>query len=222
LERFTLRAAAYLLLIADGEILMTRRFRTGWRDGQYSLIAGHLDSGETMRTAVCREAREEAGIIIDPGDLHFVHVMQHYEKKQYFDFYFKPDRWEGTPSNCEPERCDDMRWFPLQHLPDNTVPNVRQALESYMRDEFYSEFGVELRTSDLKVFVLDIVLPVGEDEARGSRRIWFRWWPRGNYCREGDAYKPLCVSSGSRAFRLTAPISAAMRASAEPGADHTV
>ncbi len=141
-ERYTLRAAAYLLLIKDGKILLSRRFNTSWRNGDYSLIAGHLDPGESIRTTITREAKEEAGIIVKNSDLEFKHVMQQYENAEYFDFYFTAKTWEGKPTNCEPEKCDDMSWFSLDALPDNLVPNVRQALEAYKSGEHYSEFGV--------------------------------------------------------------------------------
>ena len=68
-ERYTLRAAAYLLLIKDGKILLSRRANTTWRNGHYSLIAGHLDPSESIRTTMTREAREEAGIVIKNSDL---------------------------------------------------------------------------------------------------------------------------------------------------------
>ena len=90
-----------------------------------------------------REAREEAGIVIKNSDLKFVHVMQQYGDAEYFDFYFTTDVWEGEPTNCEPEKCDDMSWFSLDELPENLVPNVRQALEAYKAGEHYSEYGIE-------------------------------------------------------------------------------
>jgi 8-oxo-dGTP diphosphatase len=141
-KRFTLRAAAYLILVKDEKILLSRRFNTGWRNGDYSLIAGHLDPEESIRTTMYREAKEEAGITIQLSDLRFVHVMQHYDDAEYFDFYFTAQEWDGEPTNCEPEKCDDMRWFPLDALPENLVPNVRQAVAAYIRGEYYSEFGI--------------------------------------------------------------------------------
>lgn len=63
-ERFTLRCATYLLLIKSGKILLQRRFNTGWKDGKYTLISGHLDGQETIAQAMVREAEEEAGIPI--------------------------------------------------------------------------------------------------------------------------------------------------------------
>ena len=50
--RFTLRSAVYLLLIKENQILLLRRFNTGWQDGKYSVPAGHLDGGETVKQAM--------------------------------------------------------------------------------------------------------------------------------------------------------------------------
>lgn len=140
-ERFTIRAAAYLLLVKDGKILLLRRFNTGWRDGEYTLPAGHVDGDESIRAELCREAKEEIGIDITPDNLKFVHVMHQRDNHQYIDFYFTAKTWHGEPSNCEPEKCDAMQWVSPDELPENVVPNVKQALEAYSRSEAYSEFG---------------------------------------------------------------------------------
>jgi hypothetical protein len=43
----------------------------------------------------------------------------------------------------EPDKCDDLGWFPLDVLPENIIPHVRIALE-YIRDGVsYSEYGFE-------------------------------------------------------------------------------
>lgn len=140
-DRFTLRAAVYLLLVKDGEALLLRRSNTGWRDGEYTLPAGHVDGNEPIRSELCREAKEEIGIIIQPSDLQLVHVMHQRGDHEYIDFYFIAKRWQGEPANCEPEKCDDMQWAPINELPANTIPNVKQALRAYDAGEYYSEFG---------------------------------------------------------------------------------
>ncbi len=41
----------HLLFFRDDKILLIRRFKTGFRDGEYSVPAGHLDGGETVIAA---------------------------------------------------------------------------------------------------------------------------------------------------------------------------
>ena len=140
-DRFTIRAAVYLILIKDEKVLLLRRFNTGWRDGDYTLPAGHVDGEESMRTALCREAKEEVGVTVQPADLQFAHVMHHRGDHEYVDFYFSASSWTGEPTNCEPNKCDDLCWLPLKGLPENVIPNVKQALSAIAGNEHYSEFG---------------------------------------------------------------------------------
>ena len=58
MERFKLVPAAYLVIVREGKILLLRRFNTGFEDGNYSMIAGHLEGNETFIQAMVREARE--------------------------------------------------------------------------------------------------------------------------------------------------------------------
>lgn len=140
-DRFQLSSAVYLLLIKDGRILLSRRHNTGWMDGMYSLVSGHLDGGEPLTSAMCREAEEEAGIVISPADLSFVHAMHRASDVEYMDFFFTASGWKGEPYNAEPEKCDDMQWFPLDALPDNILPYVRQVLEDHRNGIAFSEIG---------------------------------------------------------------------------------
>ncbi|MDQ3005393.1 MAG: NUDIX domain-containing protein, partial [Chloroflexota bacterium] len=51
----------HLLFFRQNEMLLLRRFNTGFRDGEYSVPAGHLDGGEPVMSAATREAQEEVG-----------------------------------------------------------------------------------------------------------------------------------------------------------------
>jgi 8-oxo-dGTP diphosphatase len=139
-SRFKLILSIYLILIKDGKILLLRRSNTGYEDGKYGLPAGHADGNETSRKATAREVLEEVGLKIKPNDLKFVHAMHRLQNDERIDLFFTADKWKGEPKNMEPEKCDDLGWFPLDDLPDNTIPYIKQALESHRGGIYYSEF----------------------------------------------------------------------------------
>jgi len=140
-KRFKLVVATHLFLIKNGQILLLRRFNTGYRDGQYSVPAGHLDGSESSKIAMVREIKEEIGINIKPNDLEFVHLMHRLAEYEGLDFFFTAKNWRGTPKIMEKNKCDDLRWFPIDKLPKNMVPYVRSAISSFRKNKVYSEFG---------------------------------------------------------------------------------
>lgn len=75
-----MRAAVYVVMERDNEVLFIRRNNTGYRDGEYTLPAGHVEPNETFVETGVREAREETHADIRPQDLALLHVMQRHEK----------------------------------------------------------------------------------------------------------------------------------------------
>ena len=147
-ERFKLIPEVFLFLIRDGQILLGRRFQTGWQDGNYGLPAGHGEANETMREGACREALEEIGITIEPDELVFAHTQHRFGEDNphaRIGFYFTTTHYVGEPHIAEPDKCDALDWFPLTDLPTNIVPQVRAAIQSYVRGEKYSEYNWEVR-----------------------------------------------------------------------------
>jgi 8-oxo-dGTP diphosphatase len=148
-ERFRLASAVHLLLLANDRVLLLRRCNTGYQDGNYGLIAGHLDGDEPVRQALAREALEEAAITVRPEDLRFVHVMHSTRRLEvpgsaggeYVHFFFTATSWGGDPSNAEPHMCDELRWCGLDDLPENLVPYLRAAINHIRVGNAFSEFG---------------------------------------------------------------------------------
>ena len=132
---------AHLVLFRASEVLLLRRANTGYEDGNFSVVAGHIEAGETAREATCREALEEAGIIVSPASLQLFHVVHKLAGSERISFFFRASSWQGEVVNREPEKCDQLAWFPTDALPQNTIPYVRQALELGQQGVVYSESG---------------------------------------------------------------------------------
>ncbi len=140
-ERLKLKVAVYLLLIRDNNILLSRRFNTGWMDGNYGLPSGHLESNETIIEALLRETKEEIGVELNPKDIEIVHTM--HRKSIYIDLFFLVKNWIGEPKNLELNKCDDLQWFSINELPQNMVPSVHSAIENYKKGILFSDFSDE-------------------------------------------------------------------------------
>lgn len=146
-DKFKIVPASYLVVIRDDKVLMLRRFNTGFQDGKYGLVSGHLDGNETFRQCMIREAKEEAGINLKEENMKVVHVMHRNEKanpveiRERVDIFIKVEKWEGKIQNMEPQKCDDLSWFPLNNLPKSTIPYIKFVLECINKKNFYSEFG---------------------------------------------------------------------------------
>jgi 8-oxo-dGTP diphosphatase len=133
--------AVHLLFIRGENILLLRRFNTGYEDGNYSLVAGHLEAGETVTQTAIREAQEEAGVNITPENIRVVQVCHRKSDDERIDFFVLVKAWDGQIQNMETDKCDDLSWFPLAELPVNMIPYVRVGIENYQQGIFYSEHG---------------------------------------------------------------------------------
>ena len=134
----------HLLFFRDDQILLSRRFNTGYADGQYSVPAGHLDGGETVLAAAAREAEEEVGVRLEQGHMTFstvMHRMEGDQEDERVDFFVQVHQWQSEPFNAEPDKCDDLCWTDIHQLPVNMVPYVRQALENHWSGIPFDEFG---------------------------------------------------------------------------------
>jgi 8-oxo-dGTP pyrophosphatase MutT (NUDIX family) len=146
-ERFKLIPAVYLLLRRDKEVLLLRRANTGYQDGKYSLIAGHLDGDELAIAGILREAKEEAGIIVRTKDIKFVHVAHRLTRYQIgqerIDLFYETWEWDGVVNNTEPEKCDDLSWYSIDNLPNNTLPLIKEVIRNVEAGVTYSEYETE-------------------------------------------------------------------------------
>lgn len=140
-SKFTLPSAVHLFLQHEDQLLFSRRFNTGYEDGKFSVVAGHLNGGETVKQAMMREAFEEAGITLHPENLRIAGVMHRLSDDERIDWFLHADRWTGDIKNCEPHKCDLLKWYPILDPPENLIPYVRRAIENFRSGKLFDSFG---------------------------------------------------------------------------------
>ncbi|MDF9839214.1 MULTISPECIES: NUDIX domain-containing protein [unclassified Paenibacillus] len=142
MAEFRVLSVVHIMLVQSGQVLLLRRYNTGHMDGYYGFPGGKLDGGETLQMAAIREAREETGVRIDPAHLHMLGTM-HIKTAgaERIDFFFRAEEWSGEVSNIEPDKCDELSWFNMDKLPDNALPFMKDAVDTFSQGEWFMEYG---------------------------------------------------------------------------------
>jgi 8-oxo-dGTP diphosphatase len=133
-ERFSVKFAVYIIPRRENKVLLALRKSTGYMDGMYSLVSGHVEAGETAEEAMIRETQEEAAVILSNDQLKYVFTMQRLKtdpKDDYLTIFFECTDWQGEFINNEPEKCAGVEWFDIDKLPENTIPYIAQVLKLY-------------------------------------------------------------------------------------------
>ncbi|WP_328494961.1 NUDIX hydrolase [Streptomyces sp. NBC_00414] len=110
----TIRYTADVVCIRDGALLLIER---GWppHKGQFALPGGHVDPGETSRTAAARELLEETGVRVDADDLDLIGVFDTPDRDPR-GRYVTAAYLVTVPADTIARAGDDaaaVRWMPL-------------------------------------------------------------------------------------------------------------
>ena len=106
MARSLLVPASYVALLRgegpDREVLLQLRAGTGWRDGHWATMAGHVEEGETARAAAAREVLEECGVTVAEEDLQPLTTVHRTtpgagQVEQRVDFFWTAEQWTGVP-----------------------------------------------------------------------------------------------------------------------------
>jgi 8-oxo-dGTP diphosphatase len=145
MRRYKIINTVHLFIESDGKILLSLRKNTGYADGMYSLIGGHVEENETIKEALKREVKEEIGVALFDSDIELIHVMHRKKENESDDdrveFYFKSNISLNDIHNMEENYCAKLEWFDSKNLPLNTVPYIRYFIEQIHLKKNYSEYG---------------------------------------------------------------------------------
>ncbi|MFB7619445.1 NUDIX domain-containing protein [Kitasatospora sp. NPDC056181] len=140
----TLVVGVHLVLLDAGRVLLGRRRNTSFADGLWHLPAGHMEPGESVTAAMAREAAEELAITVAEDHLGLVHTLHHFDAEDGRDrlqLFFRPARFDGHVVNREPDKCEQLFWWPLDRLPEDTVPYTAHTLAEIGRGNTLSVLG---------------------------------------------------------------------------------
>ncbi|MGY4985609.1 NUDIX domain-containing protein [Streptomyces nigrescens] len=129
---------------AHGEVLLGLRHPDSAYAGEtWHFLAGHCEQ-ESAVACLVREALEEAGLLIDPGDVEYVHAVHLVDApgtQPRMQMVFRARRWTGTPEILEPDKCVNWCWWRPEALPEPLVPYTRAAIDGIRAGRLYTEMG---------------------------------------------------------------------------------
>ena len=132
------KSAVHMIICKDNKILVQKRKGSKLWPGYYALPAGHIDKGENQYDALIREAQEELGIVINLKKIinSYVVLRRNYFEingkvlEPYIDYYFEIEEYEGIPKIIEEDRCDELIWVDINHLPEPFINYEGDFLEN--------------------------------------------------------------------------------------------
>lgn len=95
-----------IMLVTSGDVVLLGR-QAAWPAGRYSALAGFVEPGESLETAVAREVREEAGVEV--RDVRYV-ASQPWPFPLSLMLGFHATHVSGDPAPGDAE-LEDVRWF---------------------------------------------------------------------------------------------------------------
>ena len=116
------------ILLQDDKVLLGKRAR-GYGAGQWALIGGKPDAGETLEAAIVREVNEEVGVAFEPK--RFRDEVDHDPDGQAWRVLCFSGSFRGTPKPNLDE-VSDIRLVGPEELDALDIAfNHRQVLKSF-------------------------------------------------------------------------------------------
>ena len=91
-----------------GRLLLTRRAKEKSFPGTWENSGGAAKAGEDSRTAVCRELREETGIVAAPERFELLGSQR--DRNMFYDFYCLKNPVPLSSVVLQPGETDDVMW----------------------------------------------------------------------------------------------------------------
>jgi len=107
------------VIVENNRVLLIRRAKPPLL-GEWSLPGGVLECGETLRQAVAREALEETGLLVEPGEMLGVYerIIHSDDRRVRYHFVLLDYLCHEVGGNLEAgSDAAEARWFTRDELP---------------------------------------------------------------------------------------------------------
>lgn len=130
-----IRIGCNTVILKQGKILFGKR-KKGYGKGSWGLPGGHLELGEDMIDGAKRELKEELGL--EDVELEFLSIVEGIrDEAHYIQVNFLLKDFEGEIRLCEPDSCEEWRFFSLEKLPKDLYPPHKNILKAYLKKVAY-------------------------------------------------------------------------------------
>jgi ADP-ribose pyrophosphatase YjhB (NUDIX family) len=123
----------------DDKVLLLKR-GNGEHAGTWSLPGGHLEFLERMDLGIIRELKEELDIDVVTENVQPIAITDDLRKERgehYVHITFKVDIGEQAPKCNEPDKCSEIKWFPVDNLPKNIFPFQAKIFDTLKAKRVY-------------------------------------------------------------------------------------
>lgn len=124
------------IIIEESRVLLVKRAHPPLQ-AQWSIPGGLLEVGELVREAAVREAREETGLIVDPGELLGVYDRVLRDPEQRVQYHYVLIDFLCRHVGGELDAASDateVRWFTRDELPAlNLAADTQDVIQKGFR-----------------------------------------------------------------------------------------
>jgi ADP-ribose pyrophosphatase len=127
-----------LILNDNQEILLLKRGKNVRNEaGWWCKPGGTVEYGETVLEAMKREIKEEVNLDIDVWGVlpNTDHILKE-EKQHWLAVNFLAHACGGELKNMEPDKCDEVKWFALDDLPEKLTQTTREPVQNYLDEKY--------------------------------------------------------------------------------------
>ena len=131
-----------ILLDKNNNVLLGKRSGDRRGSGNWSLIGGKLKKGESIEDTAKRELKEEINIDVAKEDIYTVNMSTSIDSDgtQFILIGTVVNSWKGEIENMEIDKCDELKFFSLNDLPENMFYATKSNLDLFLSEQFYDPY----------------------------------------------------------------------------------